>query len=170
MLGMGRAIAHLRQPLRIVQPADGRGALRAQRALVDRAARVAFDVDHPAGLGVDELRAAHSAIGADGRADGVGLLQARAQGARSVALRGLRSGVGAHELARKRPVAQEAPRTLCDAGTQFFHRDASSDRASAAVKTLLAMSAIRSGARRYLTVTGAPAIRRCRLAGSTGAS
>src|SRR5690606_6434439 len=104
------------------------------------------------------------------RADRVGLLQTRAQGARSVALRRVRSGVGAHELARKRPVAQETPRTQCNAGTQFFHRDASSGPDSAAVKTLLAMSAIRSGARRYLTVTGAPAISRCRLAGSTGAS
>ena len=49
------------------------GALRAERALVDRRVRVALDVDELAAAGVDELAAADGAVRADAACDAVGL-------------------------------------------------------------------------------------------------
>src|SRR5204863_797612 len=60
-----RAVLDGRDPGGAIQQPERRGALRAERAAVDRAGVVALDVDDPAIPGVDELRAADRAVGAD---------------------------------------------------------------------------------------------------------
>ena len=92
----------------LVSSPQRRGALGAERALVDRAARVALHVDGPAVLGIDQLRAAHGAVGADGGADLVRLLQARPEAPRRLALRRASLAGLPRDLARHGPVAQEA--------------------------------------------------------------
>jgi hypothetical protein len=53
------------QPARLLHELAGSRALRAQRALVDRRARVALDVDQLASACMDDLPASHRAGGAD---------------------------------------------------------------------------------------------------------
>ena len=73
------------------------GALGAKGSLVDRAARVALDIDQLAALGVNQLGAAHGAVGTEALGDGstpqaralLGRLGAEGLG---LGLRGLRSG------------------------------------------------------------------------------
>jgi hypothetical protein len=72
-LGVRGAIEHLGQPVGARQPAEGRCSLRTQGALIDRAARVALNMNDLPVLGIDQLSAADRAIGADAGADGVGL-------------------------------------------------------------------------------------------------
>ena len=55
--GMRRAVQHLVDPRLRQQHAQRAGAFRAQRALVDRAARIALDMDRLAVLRIDQLRA-----------------------------------------------------------------------------------------------------------------
>ena len=57
-------VAHLRQAARLLDELARRAPLRAQRALVDRRARVALDVDQLAAARVDELPAPDRAVGA----------------------------------------------------------------------------------------------------------
>src|SRR4051812_15525839 len=72
------AIAHLGQPPGLLDELSRRAALGAQRALVDRGARVALDVHELAAARVDDLAAADGAV----RADALGDLQALDPGAR----------------------------------------------------------------------------------------
>ena len=66
-LGAARAaVLHLRQAARLLDQLARGGALGAERALVDRRARVALDVHQLAVARVDHLAAAHGAVGADG--------------------------------------------------------------------------------------------------------
>ena len=107
LLGVRRAIEHGADALGREQHAERAGALGAERALVDRAARIALDVDGLAVLRVDQLAAADRAIGADAGADAVGLLEPRSQRRRGRALRRLRHRVLPGELPRQAPVVDE---------------------------------------------------------------
>ena len=73
----GRAVPDLGEAAGLLDELARGGALRAQRALVDRRARVALDVDELAAARVDDLAAADRAVGADRLGD----LQARDAGA-----------------------------------------------------------------------------------------
>src|SRR5581483_11198137 len=66
LVGEWGAVKDASDTVRVDGELEGVGPLGAESALVDRAARVALDVDDLAGLGVDELAAADGAIRADG--------------------------------------------------------------------------------------------------------
>jgi hypothetical protein len=61
----GRRYRTVGQPARLLHELAGSRALLAQRALVDRRARVALDVDQLASACMDDLPASHRAGGAD---------------------------------------------------------------------------------------------------------
>src|SRR5207237_616983 len=103
MIGVGRAVLHGPEAVRRVHPTDRRGALWAEGALVDRAARITLDVDDPIALGVDALRAADGAVRADARPDAVRISEARTEGAGSLGPRGDAERVCASELPEDRP-------------------------------------------------------------------
>ena len=69
-VGVGSPIEHGLHAVRVDGQEQRVRALGAERALVDRAARVALDVDELAGLGVDELAAADGAVGTEAVRDG----------------------------------------------------------------------------------------------------
>src|ERR1044071_4603398 len=72
---IGRAIHHVIDALLGQQHAKRAGPLGTQRALVHWAARIALDVNRPAILRVDQLRAADSAERTDAGTDAVRLLE-----------------------------------------------------------------------------------------------
>ena len=78
------AVQHLGQPARLLDELARGRALRAQRPLVDRGARVALDRDELAAARVDDLAAADRAVRADGLRD----LQAGGAGAGLLGLPG----------------------------------------------------------------------------------
>src|SRR4051812_22516545 len=121
MVGKGCAVQDLAEALGARHHAEGGAAARAQRALVDRAARVALDMDRLPVPGIDQLRAADRAIRADAGADRVRQLQPRAQGARHRALRRLRLRGLAGELARERPVPDETGNALAEGLAGLLH-------------------------------------------------
>ena len=67
--GAGGAVQHLRRPVGIDVQLEDRRALRAERSLVVRAARIAFDVDDLAVDRVHERGAADGAVGTEARRD-----------------------------------------------------------------------------------------------------
>src|SRR5262249_47015519 len=63
--GAGGAVEDMGNPERIDGQLVDVGALGAERALADRAARVALDVDDPSALGVDVQATTHRTVRAD---------------------------------------------------------------------------------------------------------
>src|SRR5919108_4858443 len=111
LLPLGRvrpAVLDLHQPPRLLYQLARRGALGAQRALVDRGLRVALDVDELAAPGVDHLAAADRAV----RADGLGRLEAGDPSARL--LRAARDRARA-EAPIGRPADQRQPAQAVEA-------------------------------------------------------
>ena len=102
--GAGRAVQHLGQPVGIDVELERRRALRAERALVVRAAGFALDVDDLAVDGVDERRAPHRAVRAQAR-HRLGVLDPELGGTREG---GREVGAEAGEAASAVPVALAA--------------------------------------------------------------
>ena len=70
VVGEGSPIEHGLHAVRIDGQQQRVGSLGAERALVDRAPRVALDIDELAGLGVDELAATDRAVRTEALRDG----------------------------------------------------------------------------------------------------
>src|SRR4051812_27254144 len=89
MVGMGGAAFDGCEPGLRIEQAQRRGALRAERALIDWAARVALDLDGLAILCVDQLAAPDRAEGANAGPYCIGLFEPWPQRSRHRAFRRL---------------------------------------------------------------------------------
>ena len=141
-LGLRRTIEHLGQPVRARQPAKRCRTFGAQGALVDRAARVAFNVDDVSILGINQLGAADRAIGADAGADRVRLFEPGPELPRRRALRRFAGRVAAGKLPRQGPVTDK-PRDPVGNGVPQLHGSILSVNMSSAVRSMCATCATR---------------------------